>query len=354
MEKINEHQLLIFGFNITRWPKWAVLILGACGIFISFVLQGTSQEALYSKYHYKETIFFTFVQFLGYFSMTIPYFIRLVRGKEKLKASIPYYTLVSFSLCCSMGLSNLSVERLTYSTAVLFKSSKLIPVMIGGFMFLKKRYNIFEIMSVLLIVFGLIGISMSDKKSNNKFDTIGVLLSVASLMFDAVASNLQEKALDTYGASQTEVISVMYFIGMVMLLTLAIVTGQFYRGVSQCFQHPDMIAYLSLFGFLGSIGVQFVYLIMKAFGSLVTVMVTSCRKAMTVSLSFILFPDKKFTKYHFFSIIMIASGIALNYYGKSKNKKKKVSSEANDKIFNVDRDNTNNLQKPTNNPNHDV
>ena len=321
MDIINEHQIYIFGYNITRWPRWAILFLGAGGVFLSFVLQGTSQEQLYHKYHYKETIFFTFVQFFGYFTLTIPYFIRVVTKKEKLKASIPYYTLVSFSLCCSMGLANLSVERLTYSTAVLFKSSKLIPVMIGGFIFLKKKYNIFEVLSVLFMVCGLIGISMSDKRSNNQFDPIGVIMSVVSLMFDAVASNLQEKALDKYGASQIEVISIMYFIGSMILLFLAIITGQFYRGVSQCIQHPDMILYLSVFGLLGSIGVQFVYLLMKTFGSLVTVMVTSCRKAMTVSLSFVLFPDKKFTRYHLFSIFMIGCGIAFNYYGKRLHKK---------------------------------
>jgi len=192
-------------------------------------------------------------------------------------------------------------------------------------------------LSVFLIVFGLIGISMSDKKSNNKFDASGVILSIVSLMFDAVASNLQEKALDSYGATQTEVISVMYFIGMLIMATIALFTGQLYRGISQCIQHPDMILYLVMFGFLGSVGVQFVYLLMKSFGSLVTVMVTSCRKAMTVSLSFILFPDKKFTKYHFFSILMIASGIGINYYGKSLNKSKRNSNETDNKQFTVNR-----------------
>ena len=89
MDIINEHQIYIFGFNITRWPRWAILILGACGVFISFVSQGTSQEQLYHKYQYKETIFFTFVQFFGYFTLTIPYFIKVITKKVKLKASFP-------------------------------------------------------------------------------------------------------------------------------------------------------------------------------------------------------------------------------------------------------------------------
>ena len=57
-------------------------------------------------------------------------------------------------------------------------------------------------------------------------------------------------------------------------------------------------------------------------------MVTSLRKAFTVTLSFVLFStDKKFTSSHLFSILSIASGIGLNIYGKNKNKGKKPSPE---------------------------
>jgi len=317
---MEKNRILLFGFDISNWPKWSILILGSSGVFISFLLQGTSQEALYSRYKYKESIFFTFIQFFGYFIFTSRFFFKLIRGKLQLKVPIWYYIVTSFSLCCSMAFSNLSVERLSYPTAVLFKSSKLIPVMIGGFLFLKKKYTVLEVLSILLMVAGLIGISMSDKMSKNRFDIIGVFHSVLSLSFDAVASNLQEKALDHYGAPQTEVISMMYFIGSIIMLFAAFFTGQLQRGIVQCSEHPRMIMYLSLFAFLGSIGVQFVYLLMKTFGSLVTVMVTSCRKAMTVCLSFILFPEKAFTRYHLLSIISIGGGLYTNYIGKPKKK----------------------------------
>jgi adenosine 3'-phospho 5'-phosphosulfate transporter B3 len=275
MAREMEKDIRIFGFAISHWPRWVILIIGTSGIFISFLVQGTSQEALYTHSDFNETVFFTFIQFFGYFLLTSNFFFRLITNRTRLHASIHYYAFTSFCLVCSMGLSNLSVERLSYPTAVLFKSSKLIPVMIGGWLFLQKRYSLLEVLSIGFIVCGLIGISYSDKISKNRFDLIGVLLSSISLCFDALASNLQEKALDAYGAPQTEVISMMYFIGSCYLFIASFVSGQLQRGLMRCAENPKIIWYLSSFAFLGSIGVQFVYLVMKMFGILVPVMVTS-------------------------------------------------------------------------------
>lgn len=336
-----EKVLKIFGFDVSHLPRFVILIIGVVGILVSFLVQGTSQEMMYSTYNYKQSIFFTFNQFFCYFLLSSSYFIRLIRGKEKLHASIKYYSFVSFMLVGSMLLSNWSIELLAYSTSILFKASKLIPVMIGSVIFLRKRYNFFEVLSVILVVFGLYGISMSDKKVKNKFDPLGVVLMVISLCCDAISSSLQEKALDQFNAPQVEVISMMYLIGSIYLFILSLLTGQFFRAVTLAYQHPDMIFYLLSFGFLGGIGVQFVYLIMKAFGSLVTVMVTSCRKALTFTLSFILFPDKKFTVFHLISVAAIATGVSLNYYGKSLHKKTNikaldnVSKENNDGPENI-------------------
>jgi adenosine 3'-phospho 5'-phosphosulfate transporter B3 len=66
--------------------------------------------------------------------------------------------------------------------------------------------------------------------------------------------------------------------------------------------------------------VEFVYLAIKAFGSLTAVMVTSLRKAFTVCLSFIIFSNKVFTFWHAISISVISLGIGMNVYAKQKPK----------------------------------
>jgi adenosine 3'-phospho 5'-phosphosulfate transporter B3 len=78
--------------------------------------------------------------------------------------------------------------------------------------------------------------------------------------------------------------------------------------------------FIGVFSLVGALGIQFVYLTMKVFGSLVTVMVTSVRKALTVCLSFVVFRDKVFTLWHGVSLIAIAAGMSINVYEKTGKK----------------------------------
>jgi adenosine 3'-phospho 5'-phosphosulfate transporter B3 len=78
---------------------------------------------------------------------------------------------------------------------------------------------------------------------------------------------------------------------------------------------------------LGALGIQFVYLTMKVFGSLITVMITSVRKALTVCLSFLIFRDKVFTFWHGMAMIAIAAGISINAYEKTAVKKQQSFEE---------------------------
>ena len=82
---------------------------------------------------------------------------------------------------------------------------------------------------------------------------------------------------------------------------------------------------------LGAISVQFVFLTIKSFGSLINDMLLSCRKVLTVCLSFFVFKDKKFTVWHAVSIILIAAGMSINIYDKTvaKKKEEKIGDQQN-------------------------
>jgi adenosine 3'-phospho 5'-phosphosulfate transporter B3 len=98
--------------------------------------------------------------------------------------------------------------------------------------------------------------------------------------------------------------------------------GQMTGGLVRIANNPLSLLYLFLFAVMGALGIQFVYLVMKVFGSLVTVMTTSLRKALTVCLSFLVFKDKKFTSWHAAAIILLATGMGLNIYEKVGSRKK--------------------------------
>lgn len=54
-----------------------------------------------------------------------------------------------------MGLSNASLGYLNYPTQVIFKSCKLIPVLIGGIIIQGKRYGMLDFLAAFLMCLGL-------------------------------------------------------------------------------------------------------------------------------------------------------------------------------------------------------
>jgi adenosine 3'-phospho 5'-phosphosulfate transporter B3 len=316
----------LFSINVSTWPKWCILLITSLGIFSSFLLHGLAHEKLYSSYNFTETIFLTACQFTGYAILALPTLIKLIRKQTQLHASFTIYFITSASLQLSMCLANFAALRLSYATEVLFKSAKLIPVLIGNVIFLHKKPKLLEVASVVLLVIGLAGISLGDIRGHNKFDTAGIIAVLSALSLDAISSNMEDKCMHEYNSSQSELIAMVYGIGAITIGIVSIITGQMQSGVKKCIENPIAILYIILFALLGSIGIQFVYLTMNVFGSLVTVMLTSLRKAATVCLSFLVFPDKKFTQAHGIAIFILACGMGLNIFG--KNRKSKVQQES--------------------------
>ncbi|KAH0790263.1 Adenosine 3'-phospho 5'-phosphosulfate transporter 2 [Histomonas meleagridis] len=332
-----EEEVFFFGINISSWPKLFILLFGAVGIFATFLFHGFAHEKLCSPdyYGFSEPLFLTFCQLFGYASLSFPTLFKIIFGKMKLSTSFKHYVFTSLSLIASMLLANVAALRLSYPTEVLFKSSKLIPVMIGNIIFLKKKPKNTEVISVVFIVSGLIGISLADVRGQNRYDNLGIVAVLTSLAFDAIASNLEDKMMSFYNASQSELISIIYSLGALIIGTFAIITGQMFSGIRRCIERPSAILQLLLFSMLGAVGIQFVYLIMKVFGSLTTVMITSLRKALTVCLSFLLFKNKQFTRWHLFSVLLLAAGMQCNIINKvTKGKKVEDPPEIHDEFKN--------------------
>lgn len=62
-----------------------------------------------------------------------------------------------------MYLTNWSLSYLTYPTRVMFKSSKVIPVMLASVVIAKRRYSIGEYAAAFLLVVGITMFTLADK-----------------------------------------------------------------------------------------------------------------------------------------------------------------------------------------------
>ena len=68
-----------------------------------------------------------------------PQFIRSLEIEDISRAPIRTYAVIALFTIGTMGLSNAAVMRLNYPTHMMFKSCKLIPVMIGSILILGKN-----------------------------------------------------------------------------------------------------------------------------------------------------------------------------------------------------------------------
>ena len=164
---------------------------------------------------------------------------------------------------------------------------------------------------------GLIFFTLADVSLDPHFEATGVILVSLALGADAVIGNVQEKTMKSYGSSSAEMVLYSYAVGSVYLFLGLLIKGDLLKALTFCASHPtETYGYALLFSLAGYVGVNFVLALVKHFGALVAVTVTTCRKALTIVLSFLFFA-KPFTGQYVWSGLLVMTGIYLNVYGKN-------------------------------------
>ena len=76
------------------------------------------------------------------------------------KIELKYHIFVAAAMTVSRGLTNVSLFLLNYPTQVIFKSMKLISVMIGSRYFLHKKYSFYDYCAAPVMVSSAIAFSV--------------------------------------------------------------------------------------------------------------------------------------------------------------------------------------------------
>ena len=110
----------------------------------------------------------------------------------------------------------------------------------------------------------------------------------------------------------------MFSIAWAYIFAWLLMTGNFMPGFLYYLQDPfRSYGFTMLFSFTGYGGVVFALVLKRKFGTLTAVIVSVCRRVVTIILSFMLF-TKPFTMHYVWSGITFLIGIALSIYQKYK------------------------------------
>ncbi|XP_048761216.2 adenosine 3'-phospho 5'-phosphosulfate transporter 2-like isoform X1 [Ostrea edulis] len=317
--------------DISEFDRTFQFLLLSTATFATYLIYGYLQELIFRLKEFRPFGWYlTLVQFLCYLVFGLVE--RHVGRNVKRKIPLKMYALLAFLTVATMGLSNTSVGYLNYPTQVIFKCCKLIPVMVGSVIIQGRRYNCLDISAVLCMVVGLISFTLADSSLSPNFNTYGVILISLALCADGAIGNVQEKAMRQYEASNTEIVFYSYGIGFLYILVGLFLSGNFFPAFEFCKEYPmQTYGYGILFSISGYIGLAIVLTMVKSFGALIAVTVTTCRKAVTIVLSFLFF-SKPFTVQYVWSGLLVVLGIYLNVYSKNRRSWDKVISDTIGKV----------------------
>lgn len=323
--KNDDQARLLFGISLSDRPKWQQFLICSSGFFFGYLVNGLCEEYVYNRLGFSYGWYFTFVQGFVYL-----FLIRL-QGFTTKQMVNPWkiYAKLSVVLMCSHGLTKGSLAYLNYPAQIMFKSTKVLPVMVvGAFMpSLRRKYPVQEYVSAVLFVGGLMFFTLADANTSPNFSIIGVIMITGALIMDSFLGNLQE-AIFTLNpdTSQMEMLFCSTVVGAPVLLLPMILTGELFVAWKSCSEHPYIYGVLVFEAMATFIGQISVLSLIAIFGAATTAMVTTARKAATLLLSYLIF-TKPLTEQHCCGLLLISMGIVARLLPDSKPPQRAVKSE---------------------------
>ncbi|CBI34753.3 hypothetical protein VitviT2T_002072 [Vitis vinifera] len=324
--KGEEQARSLFGISLSDRPKWQQFLICSSGFFFGYLINGICEEYVYNRLKFSYGWYFTFIQ--GFVYLALIY----LQGFTTKQMSNPWKTYVKLSavLMGSHGLTKGSLAFLNYPAQLMFKSTKVLPVMIMGAFIpgLRRKYPFHEYVSAVLLVVGLILFTLADAQTSPNFSSIGVLMISGALVMDSFLGNLQE-AIFTMNpeTTQMEMLFCSTVVGFPFLLVPMILTGELFKAWNSCLQHPYVYGVLVFEAMATFVGQVSVLSLIAMFGAATTAMITTARKAVTLLLSYMIF-TKPLTEQHGTGLLLIAMGIILKMLPDTQAPKRPTSSTA--------------------------
>jgi len=300
--------------KLSQRPAWQYAAITAV-LFFFTLLYGYLQELVCIHLFARQFgLFLTLVQFVGY--MGFASLQRLHKGEARRhKLPLAYCVALALGQAAMQCLSNMAMRYLNYPAKVLFKSCRVLPTMIYGVVVYNKKYSRRDWVAMVLLVCGLVVFMRADIKTSPSLHPLGIALISGSLLLDAAILNLQDHCFAHFGSDEDEVVFVSYAGGSAVLLAACVGSGELETALAFMDSHfagSPAFAGFSLLSFAtcGYFGVVCVTALTRRFGPLVAALTTTVRKALTLVLSFVLFP-KPVVPGHWVGALFFLAGIGL-------------------------------------------
>ena len=184
----------------------------------------------------------------------------------------------------------------------------------------RKVFTIKEYLCALAICAGLVMFAAADWQLSPSFHPIGLTLVSLSVCADAMLPNAQER-LFGMGSSRLEVTLYTNVFTLMVMTVTTLLSGDLIGVIHFARKTPILQVYMCIYTFIAYIAISIHMTVVKRFGGVTAVLVATIRKAMTLVLSFLIFP-KKFSWFYVLGAALVLGGLTVSSLAKMENNKK--------------------------------
>lgn len=309
--------------DLDKTQQFAIL---AVGMFIFFGAHNVLQEAMMKVEGFTYGVMLGYMEVVG---VTICSFLerKFVIKETKRVAPLRLYPLLTLCLLSSSALSNMSLNYINFPTKVVFRSCKLVPTMLIATIMNRKIFSSIEYLCAFSVCIGLIFFSVADWKLAPTFNPVGLVMVLLSVCADAVLPNAQDR-LFGMGASRVEVTFFTNIFTLIAMTAMTLASGDLVAIIRHAMVDHQLALYMGVYTAVSYVAISTYMQLVKRFGGVAAVYLTTARKAMTLVLSFLLFP-KEFSWFYVIGAGLVLGGLmAVSLYKQKMRKEKEVSEGA--------------------------
>ncbi|CAN7983772.1 unnamed protein product [Ixodes hexagonus] len=273
------------------------LLFYALGIFVCYFYYGVLQEEITKTQYGPKKEKFVYAQPLLFFSCIMNAVFAKVMLSTFLKQGVDttrrsYYVISAMTYLGAMLASTISLQFVNYTTQVVGKSCKPIPVMLLGVLIGGKRYSLSKYLSILVVVLGVALFIYKDGKASQTSQGLtgtGELLLLLSLTLDGLTGAVQERMKSEYQTKSGHMMLMMNLWSTVFLIFTQFFTQEVWAFLAFLQRYPSLFLDILLFALTGALGQTLIFRTVSEYGPLPCSVVTTTRKFFTVLGSVIIF-----------------------------------------------------------------
>ena len=176
-------------------------------------------------------------------------------------------------------------------------------------------------MCAFSVCIGLVFFSVADWKLAPTFNPVGLVMVFLSVCAVAILPNAQER-LFGMGASRVEVTFFTNIFTLIAMTAMTLASGDLVAIIRHAMVDHQLALYMEVYTAVSYVAISTYMQLVKRFGGVAAVYLTTARKAMTLVLSFLLFP-KDFSWFYVTGAGLVLGGLMAVSLYKQKMRKEK-------------------------------